>query len=169
MTTPAILFVCLGNICRSPLAEAAMRAELAAAGLDWVVDSAGTGDWHIGKAPDPRARAQARAQGHSIDHYQARQVTRADFTRFTHIIALDHNNLADLRALAPADATAELSLLLDHVPGRAGQDVADPYYGDAAGFAVTWADVCGGARGLVGGHFIPPPTPAGPPPPAGEE
>jgi protein-tyrosine phosphatase len=146
---PAILFVCLGNICRSPLAEAAMRAELAAAGMDARVDSAGTGDWHIGHPPDPRAIAEAARQGHDITGYQARQVVAADFTAFDHIIALDRSNLANLRALAPANATAQLTLLLDHVPGRAGQDVADPYYGDAAGFAVTWGDVTAGARALV--------------------
>ncbi len=147
--SPAILFVCLGNICRSPLAEAAMRAELAAAGIDAQVDSAGTGDWHIGHPPDPRAIAEARAHGHDISLYQARQVALDDFHLFHHIIALDRSNLANLRALAPIGATARLSLLLDHVPGRAGHDVADPYYGDAAGFAVTWADVQAGARGLV--------------------
>jgi protein-tyrosine phosphatase len=149
MSTPAILFVCLGNICRSPLAEAAMRAEVAAAGLDWAVDSAGTGDWHIGRAPDPRARAEAKARGHDIDHYRARQVVPTDFGRFTHIIALDGSNLADLRALAPVDSTAELSLLLDHVSGREGEGVSDPYYGEAAGFAVTWDEVSAGARGLL--------------------
>jgi protein-tyrosine phosphatase len=149
MVQPALLFVCLGNICRSPLAEAAMRAELAAAGLDWVVESAGTGDWHIGSPPDPRARVEAKRRGHDIDHYQARQVAAGDFTRFTHIIALDHSNLSDLRALAPVSATAELSLLLDHVPGRVGEGVTDPYYGDAAGFAETWDEVSAGARGVL--------------------
>jgi protein-tyrosine phosphatase len=143
------LFVCLGNICRSPLAEAAMRAELATAALDWTVDSAGTGDWHIGHAPDPRSRAEAQARGYSIDHYQARQVARADFTQFTHIIALDRSNLADLGALSPPDASAHLSLLLDHVPGRAGEDVDDPYYGDAADFSRAWEEVSAGARGLL--------------------
>jgi protein-tyrosine phosphatase len=148
--TPAILFVCLGNICRSPLAEAAMRAELAAAGLDWTVDSVGTGDWHIGLPPDPRARAEAKRRGHDIGDYRARQVAQADFARFTHIVALDRNNLADLRAMVPVGATAELSLLLDHVPGRAGESVADPYYGDAADFAVTWEEVSEAAKCLVG-------------------
>jgi protein-tyrosine phosphatase len=150
LTTPSFLFVCLGNICRSPLAEAAMRHVLDSAGLAAHVDSAGTGDWHIGHPPDPRAIAEAARHGHDISAYQARQVCTADFQAFDHIIALDGSNLANLRALAPANATARLSLLLDHVPGRAGQDVADPYYGDAAGFAVTWADVSAGAHGLAG-------------------
>ncbi|MBX9617020.1 MAG: low molecular weight phosphotyrosine protein phosphatase [Caulobacteraceae bacterium] len=146
---PSVLFVCLGNICRSPLAEAALRAEAERLRLDLIVESAGTGDWHIGEPPDPRARAVAARHGIDISGYQARQVTRADFTRFTHIIALDHDNLSNLRRMAPARAVAELSLLLDHVPGREGQAVADPWFGDAAGFDVTWAEVTAAASGLA--------------------
>ena len=147
--TPSILFVCLGNICRSPLAEAAMRAEAERLRLDVHIDSSGTGNWHAGDPPDPRAQAVARRHGVDISGYQARQVTKADFRRFTHIVALDADNLRDLRRLAPSDATAQLSLLLDHAPGRAGQAVADPWYGDDAGFEVTWADVTAGASGLA--------------------
>ena len=146
---PSILFVCLGNICRSPLAEAALRAEAERVRLDLIVDSAGTGNWHAGEPPDPRAQAAARRQGIDISGLRARQVMAADFRRFTHVIALDHDNLADLRRLQPADATAELSLLLDHVPGREGGSVADPYFGDDDGFDVTWADAVAGARGLI--------------------
>ena len=146
---PAVLFVCLGNICRSPLAEAAFRAEADAAGLAVDVDSAGTGDWHLGHPPDRRAQAVALRNGIDISAYRARQVDAGDFRRFTHIVALDANNFADLRALRPADALAELSLLLDHVPGREGEAVADPYYGDDGGFDVTWNDVLVGARALV--------------------
>lgn len=76
-------------------------------------------------------------------------MTRADFTRFDRIVALDHDNLKDLRRLAPANATAELSLLLDHVPGREGQGVTDPWFGDEAGFDVTWDEVTAAARGLA--------------------
>ena len=147
--TPSILFVCLGNICRSPLAEAALRAEAAARRLDVIVDSAGTGNWHAGEPPDPRAQAVALKNGVDASALRARQVTRRDFTRFTHIVAMDTDNLTDLRRLAPVDATAELSLLLDHVPGREGQSVADPYYGDDEGFDVTWAEAVAGARTLV--------------------
>jgi protein-tyrosine phosphatase len=145
----SILFVCLGNICRSPLAEAALRAEAERLRLDLIVDSAGTGDWHAGEAPDPRAQATARRHGVEISGLKARQVTPADFRRFTHVIALDHENLKNLRRLRPDDATAELSLLLDHVPGREGQAVADPYFGDDDGFEITWAEVTAAARGLV--------------------
>lgn len=147
--TFSILFVCLGNICRSPLAEAALRAEAQRLRLDLIVDSAGTGNWHAGEAPDPRAQTAARRHGVDVSSLRARQVTPADFRRFTHIVALDHDNLANLRRLAPPDATAELSLLLDHVPGREDQAVADPYFGEDDGFDTTWADVTAGAAALA--------------------
>ena len=146
---PAVLFVCLGNICRSPLAEAAFRADAKSAGLDVEIDSAGTGDWHIGKPPDLRAQAVALRHGIDISRYRARQVCAADFTRYTHIVAMDHDNLSRLEALRPASARGQLSLLLDHVDGRAGDAVADPYFGDEAGFDVTWSDVRLGAQALV--------------------
>ena len=144
-----VLFVCLGNICRSPLAEAALRGEAERLGLAVEVDSAGTGDWHIGHPPDPRAAAVAMRNGVDISSLRARQVTPEDFYRFDHIVALDAQNLADLRAMQPTDGKAELSLLLDHVENRAGQAVADPYYGDDDHFDETWADVTAGARGLA--------------------
>lgn len=146
---PAVLFVCLGNICRSPLAEAAFRREAARLGLEVDIDSAGTGDWHIGRPPDPRAQAVAALHGADISGYVARQVTPEDFRRFTHIVALDAQNLADLEAMRPTDGAAELSLLLDHVEGREGEAVADPYYGEEAGFDVTWGDVTAGAEALA--------------------
>ncbi|GLS43111.1 low molecular weight protein-tyrosine-phosphatase [Methylobacterium brachythecii] len=145
---PAVLFVCLGNICRSPLAEAAFRRAAELGGLDVAVDSAGTSGWHIGAPPDPRAQAVALRHGIDISGYRGRQVQPEDFARFTHIVALDRDNLAALKRLRPADS-AELSLLLDHVPGRGGEAVADPYYGDESGFDATWADATAGARALV--------------------
>lgn len=145
----SVLFVCLGNICRSPLAEAAFRQAVRTAGLELEIDSCGTGDWHIGQAPDPRAQALATRYGVDISNYRARQVERADFARFTHIVAMDRNNLADLESLRPLDTMAQISLLLDHVAGRRGEDVADPYYGNADGFEVTWSDVNAGAAALL--------------------
>lgn len=145
----SVLFVCLGNICRSPLAEAAFRAEAERAGLDAEVDSAGTGGWHAGEPPDRRAIAAARRNGVDISNLRARRVTRGDFALFDHIVALDLENYADLEALRPADSRARLSLLLDHVPGREGEPVADPYYGCDRHFDLTWRDVSEGARGLV--------------------
>jgi protein-tyrosine phosphatase len=147
--TVHVLFVCLGNICRSPLAEAAFRVEAERIGLDADADSAGTGEWHVGNSPDRRAQAAALRNGVDISGLRARQVGAEDFRRFDHIVALDESNLRNLKKLSPTGARATLSLLLDHVPGRGGQAVADPYYGDDAGFDVTWADVTAGARGLA--------------------
>ncbi|MEN3749396.1 low molecular weight protein-tyrosine-phosphatase [Sphingomonas sp. HF-S3] len=149
MNARSYLFVCLGNICRSPLAEAAMRAAADRAGIDVKVDSAGTGEWHVGKAPDLRSQAVAARHGIDISGYKARRVSAADFRAFDHILALDPQNLRDLRAIAPNDATAHLSLLMDHVPGREGEGVRDPYYGDAADFDAVWEDVTAAADALV--------------------
>jgi protein-tyrosine phosphatase len=146
---PAVLFVCLGNICRSPLAEAAFREAAARAGLEAKVDSAGTGDWHVGEPPDRRAQAIAREHGVDISHLRGRQIALEDYRRFTHILALDADNLDGVRRLAPNDATAEIALLLDYVEGRAGEAVADPYYGGPEGFRATWADVTEAAEALV--------------------
>ncbi|HEX8061727.1 MAG TPA: low molecular weight protein-tyrosine-phosphatase [Allosphingosinicella sp.] len=145
----SVLFVCLGNICRSPLAEAAFRREAERLGLDVEIDSAGTGDWHIGYPPDPRAAAAANRNGIDISHLKARLVTEDDFRHFDHIVALDSNNLRDLERLRPADGKARLSLLLDHAEGRQGQAVADPYYGEDSHFDAAWDDVSAGAQGLA--------------------
>jgi protein-tyrosine phosphatase len=149
MPEPAVLFVCLGNICRSPLAEAAFRAEAAKAGLKAMADSAGTADYHVDEPPDPRAIRTAARFGIDISGYRGRQAKVLDFSRFTHIYALDQANLSGLRRIAPVGHTAHLSLLLDLVPGREGQGVADPYYGDEAGFQITWDEVTLAARHLV--------------------
>lgn len=141
--------MCLGNICRSPLAEAAFRREAKRRGLSVEVDSAGTGTWNLGKAPDPRAQAVAEREGLDISGRSARQITVEDFGRFAHIVALDAQNHADLEAMRPAGSRAKLSLLLDHVAGRAGEAVADPYHGEADQFDATWRDVETGARGLA--------------------
>ena len=149
MPEPRVLFVCLGNICRSPLAEAAFRAEAARAGLAAVADSAGTADYHIGEPPDPRAVRTAAQFGTDISGYRGRQAVSADFTRFSHIFALDQSNLANLQRIAPAGHPARLALLLDLVPGREGQSVADPWYGNEEDFLVTWDEVSVAARQLV--------------------
>jgi protein-tyrosine phosphatase len=145
----SVLFVCLGNICRSPLAEAAFRREAERRGLEVEVDSAGTGSWHVGQPPDRRAIAVARRNGIDISDLRARQIQRADFYRFDHVVALDLENLRTLEQLRPPDASARLSLLLDHVDGRAGEAVADPYYGSDDHFDVTWRDVTEGAEALA--------------------
>ena len=133
MPTPSILFVCLGNICRSPAAEGVMRALAAEGGVALSLDSAGTGAWHAGNPPDPRMRAAAAARGRPIDDLRARQATPDDFLKFDRIIAMDRSNLADLRRIAPASGGAALSLMLSH--GRhAETEVPDPYYGGEDGF-----------------------------------
>lgn len=149
MREPAVLFVCLGNICRSPLAEAAFRAEAAKAGLKVTADSAGTADYHVGEAPDPRAIRTAARFGVDISGYRGRQATAEDFARFTHIFAADHSNLRNLQRIEPASPSARLALLLDLVPGREGQAVADPWYGEEEGFLTTWEEVSAAARALV--------------------
>jgi protein-tyrosine phosphatase len=103
----------------------------------------------VGEAPDRRAQAVARRNGVDIGHYRGRQVAREDFYRFDVILALDRDNLKALRAMAPADGTAAVGLLLDEVPGRQDEAVADPYYGDDTGFDTTWADVALAARHLA--------------------
>lgn len=149
MSQPSILFVCLGNICRSPLAEAALRAQSVAAGVAMTIDSAGTGDWHVGHPPDPRAQETALRHGLDISRYRARQVTTEDFHRFGHIFALDQQNLKDLRRIEPSRHIAEVALLMDLVPGRKGTAVIDPYYGDEEDFEQAWADVSAAAERLV--------------------
>lgn len=147
--TASVLFVCLGNICRSPLAEGIFRSVAANAGLAVAIDSAGTGDWNLGRAPDPRAQAVAARHGIDIAGLRARLVTPADFARFDHIVAMDAANLANLEAMRPGETRARLSRLMDHAPGEGATDVPDPYYGGADGFDETWRLVMAGARGLA--------------------
>lgn len=134
----AVLFVCLGNICRSPMAEGAFREAATRHGLDCFVDSAGTAAYHTGNTPDPRAIAVARGHGVAIEGQLARQIELQDFYRFSHIIAMDRANLEGIKARRPRDATAEITLLLDWLDGYQGQAVPDPYYGDDAGFLHVW-------------------------------
>lgn len=149
---PGVLFVCLGNICRSPLADGALRHIVTRHRLGWMVDSAGTGGWHRGDPPDPRAIAVAARSGVDISGLRGRQVGLADFDRFDLILAMDHDNLAGLHRIAPPQYHADLRLALDMVPGRAGEAVADPYYGDDRGFDRTWADAQAIAQGIFD-HF----------------
>lgn len=126
MTPHRILFVCLGNICRSPTAEAVLRARAKAAGLPVEVDSCGTGGWHSGEAPHPPAVSAALRRGYDMAALRARQITQADFTRFDHVLVMDHRNLADARALRPQGG-AEPRLFLSHAP-HLGSEVPDPWY-----------------------------------------
>lgn len=131
-----ILLVCLGNICRSPTAEAALREALAVAGLEGVeVDSAGTGDWHVGDPPDERMTTAAAAVGLSLTG-AARLLDSNDFDSADLILVMDHANLADVRALARHDADRnKVRLFREFDDARDADEVPDPYFGDAAGFA----------------------------------
>jgi len=146
-----ILFVCLGNICRSPTAEAMLRhlAAQEAPRLNLEIDSAGTADYHIGAPPDPRSQRAALQRGIDISGLHARQVTERDFMRFDLILAMDRANLRELESLKPAGANAQLKLFMEYAPGSVVLEVPDPYYGDAAAFEVV-LDLCAAAsRGLL--------------------
>jgi protein-tyrosine phosphatase len=125
-----VLFVCLGNICRSPAAEGVFRHLAAEAGIEdrFVIDSAGTGAWHTGELADRRMRQAASRRGIDLTS-RARQVTPADFDTFDHIIAMDTSNLRDLKAIAPKKHAGKLRLFRDLDPDEPGTDVPDPYYG----------------------------------------
>ncbi|HSX61894.1 MAG TPA: low molecular weight protein-tyrosine-phosphatase [Tahibacter sp.] len=129
-----ILFVCLGNICRSPVLEAVLRAHAEKAGLDWEIASCGTGDWHLGHGADPRSRASAQRRGYSLAAHRARQLCAADFRRYDWLLAADRSNLAEIVRRRPADATARVALALAHAGLPQPLDVPDPYYGNAEGF-----------------------------------
>lgn len=145
-----VLFVCLGNICRSPLAEGVFRAEAERAGLseDFAVDSAGTGNWHTGEAPDARAIAVAARNGIDISGQRARQIDRDDFHAFDLILGMDHKNVQALTRIAAFDNKATIDLFLGHATGKT-RDVADPYFGDEADFDAAYRDIKAGAAALA--------------------
>jgi protein-tyrosine phosphatase len=135
-TTHSVLFVCMGNICRSPTAEGVFRAAVERAGLARRVrtSSAGIGNWHIGSPPDRRAIQAARRRGYDLTALRGRQVEVADFARFGWILAMDDANMRALAAMKPPDFGGHLGLLLDFAPELGVREVPDPYYGAPAGF-----------------------------------
>jgi protein-tyrosine phosphatase len=149
-----LLFVCLGNICRSPTAEGVMRALVAEAGMQESIelDSAGTGSWHAGSPPDARATAAARGRGIALEG-SARQVRTDDFFDFDLLIAMDSENLRELRRLAPGETEREkVRLLREFDPTSAGTadlDVPDPYYGAPGGFEEVFDLVQAACEGLL--------------------
>lgn len=151
MKSVAICFVCLGNICRSPTAEGAMRHQVAAAGLDGAIeiDSAGTGDWHVGEAPDARAQQAARARGYDLSALRARQIGDADFERFDLVLAMDGANLAALRKRCPPQYRGKVRLLMEFAGDGSAGDIADPYFGGARGFEQVLDQCEAACRGLL--------------------
>lgn len=151
--TTRLLMLCLGNICRSPMAEGAMRARLAEAGISHVeVDSAGTGNWHVGQPPDRRSIACAQRNGVDISGLRGRQLQPADFAHFDWILCADASNLRDARAMCPPQASARLALLLPWASGGGGQSgdsVPDPYTGTRADFDRVWSMVDEAARSAI--------------------
>lgn len=143
-----VLLVCLGNICRSPTAEAAVREAAEEAGVDLEVDSAGTGGWHVGEPPDRRMTAAAAEDDlHLLG--AARQLIVEDFDRFDLLVAMDQTNLEDLRRLAPDDEARDRIRLFRDYAGEYGEAVPDPYYGGPDGFREVVGIVRRAAAGLV--------------------
>jgi protein-tyrosine phosphatase len=146
-----ILFVCLGNICRSPTAEGVLRhlAAKEAPELDFEVDSAGTGDYHIGTAPDARSQRAAQRRGIDLSGLRARQVVAADFQRFDLILAMDRENLRELKAMQPKASKAKVRLFLEYAPEARVVEVPDPYFGGEADFERVLDLTTAAARGLI--------------------
>jgi len=143
-----ILFVCLGNICRSPAAEGVLRARAAARGAKVVIDSAGTGGWHVGDPPDARMIKAAAQRGYKIDRQRARQVELSDFYEFDYLLAMDLKNQRDLLAMAPPNRDCDLRLFLDFAD-TAERETPDPYYGGKHGFDHVLDLIEAGADGFL--------------------
>jgi protein-tyrosine phosphatase len=156
MKTVSICFVCLGNICRSPTAEGVMRHLVGEAKLAEriLIDSAGTGDWHIGQPPDERAQFAASRRGYELAALRGRQIAATDFERFDLLIAMDDKNVAALREVCPAEQRDKIRLLMEFVPATDGRwdgarEIADPYFGGAEGFEQVLDQCEAACRGLI--------------------
>lgn len=148
MPAPSILFVCLGNICRSPLAEGIYRHLTAAGSGKPVIASAGIGGWHVGNPPDRRSIKVAAAKGIDISRQRAQQVRAEDFLKFDLVVAMDSSNLARLESLMPSEATAQLHLFSELAFGTR-QEVPDPYYGDLEDFETVYSMLFSGCSAVV--------------------
>lgn len=146
-----VLMVCMGNICRSPTAEGVFRRQLEEAGLEHLVrlDSAGTHDYHVGKSPDPRASQAASKRGYDLSNLVGRQVGPSDFQDFDLILAMDHDNLANLMRICPRGLEHKVRLFLSFSSRYAGMEVPDPYYGGPQGFDRVLDMVEDAAAGLL--------------------
>jgi protein-tyrosine phosphatase len=150
-TVVRVLFVCMGNICRSPIAEGVFRRAVADSGLEAQIaaDSAGTHDYHVGEPPDRRARAAARARGVDLEGLRARAIEAADFRRFDYILVMEEWQRRELLELCPATARAQPRLLLEFAPRIETREVPDPYYGGSDGFEFVLDLAEAAARGLL--------------------
>jgi len=146
-----VLFVCMGNICRSPTAEGVFRHKVTAAGMDELIeiDSAGTHAYHVGEPPDRRAQAAALKRGFDLSQQRARRVRPADFAEFDYVLAMDRPNLEDLLAICPEHLQDRVSLFLDFAAQAATREVPDPYYGGGNGFEIVLDLVEAAAEGLL--------------------
>ena len=151
MSKVKVLFVCMGNICRSPTAEGVFASLVARDGLQEIIhiDSAGTHAYHVGEPPDTRAQSAALNRGVDLSEQRARRVSVQDFTEFDYVVAMDQSNFDALEALRPTDARAILRRLLDYAPHVNEQDVPDPYYGGPSGFERVLDLIEMGARALL--------------------
>jgi protein-tyrosine phosphatase len=149
--TVKILFVCMGNICRSPTAEAVFRRYVEKAGLaeHIQIDSAGTHDYHIGDAPDARTQRAAKQRGYDMSQLRGRQVEAADFARFDYVLAMDEANLDILKGMRPRDAQSHLGLFLEFAESHSEREVPDPYFGGSDGFERVLDMVEDAANGLL--------------------
>lgn len=147
----SVLFVCLGNICRSPTAQGVFERLVAEHGLSYAieVDSAGTAGWNVGAAPDPRSIRAAGRRGIDISHQRARQITRRDLEHFDHVLTMDRDNLRAVRQLAGGNHNCHIGLLLDFAPHLGLSDVPDPYYGESQDFENVLDLIEAAASGLL--------------------
>ncbi len=145
-----VLFVCLGNICRSPLAEVVFRHLVIAEGLEkhFLIDSVGTSSWHVGEPPDERGREAGLIAGFDIGGQRARKITNKDFEKFHYILAMDQTNIRNLRQRVPEEHQNKIDFLLNHSASGI-QEVPDPYYGGVDGFQNCLALITEGAEGLL--------------------
>jgi len=150
---PSVLFICTGNICRSPTAHALLVHKAHLAGLEVAVDSAAVSDEERGNPFDRRAAAELRRRGVALHTHCARQVRREDFERFDWIVGMTRAHCAALRRIAPAACRARIVLMLDHAPGHQGEDVPDPWYGDAQAFVHAFDLIERGVDGLIARLF----------------
>ena len=146
-----VLFVCLGNICRSPTAHGVFQKLVDERGLSHAIeiDSAGTGDWHVGRSPDTRTQTAARQRGYDLSPLRARQVIVQDFHIYDFILAMDDSNLADLKRMVPAEFAGHLGLFLEFARKHNVREVPDPYYGGNDGFTLVLDMVEDAAEGLL--------------------